>query len=62
MSSQRFGTTHETVGSWVKSVGNALNGWLAVAGTLLKFTHGLCLRAYRPEVQTVEPADGRSSE
>src|SRR6476620_6832833 len=62
MSLHRFGTTHDTVGSWVKSVGNALTGWLDGAGTLLRLTHGLCLRAYWPDVHTVDPADGRSSE
>lgn len=41
----RLGTTNDTVGSLVKSAGKALNGWLAEAGTLLKSTHGLCLRA-----------------
>src|SRR2546423_2731727 len=53
MSLHRFGTTTETVGSVVKSVGRSLNRRLLAAGTLLKSTHGLCLRAYRPEVQPV---------
>jgi hypothetical protein len=42
---QRFGTTKDTVGSLAKSVGKALYGWLALAGTLSKSTHGLCLAA-----------------
>jgi len=52
----------EIVGRFVKSVGKALNGWLEAAGTLLKFTQGACFSAYAPEVHTVEPAAGRSSE
>ena len=62
MSLHRFGTTTETVGSVVKSVGRSLNRRLLAAGTLLKFTHGLCLRAYRPEVQPVYPSEGMLSE
>jgi hypothetical protein len=39
-----------------------VNGQFELAGTLLKFTRGACFSAYAPEVQTVEPAAGRSSE
>jgi hypothetical protein len=35
---------------------------LLALGTLLKFTHGLCLRAYSPLVQPVYPSDGMDSE
>jgi len=38
-----------------------LNTELA-GGTLVKFTHGACLRAYLPDPQVVEPTLGRSSE
>src|SRR5690348_11167754 len=62
MSSHRFGTTIATEGSLVKSVGKALNRRLLVAGTLLKSAQGLCLRAYRPEVQPVNLSDGMLSE
>ena len=62
MSSLRFGMTKESVGRVVKSVGKLVNGWFAFVDTLVKLIHGLCLRAYAPEVQTVEPAEGRSSE
>src|SRR6266536_6001762 len=44
MSSQRFGTTNDRVGRVAKSVGNRENRRLLAAGTLPKFTHGLCLR------------------
>src|SRR5215471_6656128 len=62
MSSFRFGMTHDSVGRFVKSVGKAVKGWLAVVATFVKLIHGECLRAYAPDVQTVDPADGRSSE
>lgn len=62
ISSFRFGSMIEIVGRLVKSVGKALNGWLEAAGTFVKFTQGACFSAYAPEVQTVEPAAGRSSE
>ena len=62
ISSLRFGSMIETVGRLVKSVGKLVNGWFEVAGTLVKFTHGACFSAYAPDVQTVDPADGRSSE
>ena len=62
ISSLRLGSTIDTVGRFVKSVGKLVNGWFDVAGTLVKFTHGACFSAYAPEVQTVEPAAGRSSE
>src|SRR5579863_9222841 len=62
MSSRRSGITKETVGKVVKSVGKLVNGWFALVGTLVKLTHGTCFRAYSPEVQTVEPAEGRPSE
>jgi uncharacterized protein involved in propanediol utilization len=52
----------DTVGRFVKSVGKLVNGWFDVAGTLVKFTQGAFFRAYAPDVHTVEPADGRSSE
>src|SRR6476661_9957519 len=55
MSSQRFGTTKETVGSFVRSVGSAEYGWLTEVGSAGKSAHGTCLRAYRPARQTVEP-------
>ncbi len=45
MSSVRLGSTMETVGRFVKSVGKLVNGWFEVVGTLLKFTHGACFRA-----------------
>src|SRR5256885_717604 len=53
MSLHRFGTTNDSLGSVVRSVGKSLNRLLAEDGTLLKSAHGLCLRAYRPEVQPV---------
>src|SRR2546421_10405359 len=53
MSLHRFGTTNDSLGSVVRSVGKSLNRLLAEDGTLLKSTHGLCFRAYRPEVQPV---------
>src|SRR2546423_6576624 len=53
MSLHRFGTTNDSIGSVVRSVGKSLNRLLAEDGTLLKSAHGLCLRAYRPEVQPV---------
>lgn len=62
ISSFRFGITKEMVGSVVKSVGKAVNGWFALLGMLLKLIHGECLRAYAPDVHTVDPADGKSSE
>src|SRR5215469_11750524 len=62
MSSFRLGTTIEMVGRVVKSVGKLVNGRLLDVGTLEKSTQGLCLRAYAPEVQTVDPAAGKSSE
>ncbi len=45
MSLFRLGTTTETVGRVVKSVGKLVNGWLALVATLVKFTQGLCFRA-----------------
>lgn len=45
ISSFRFGSTIETVGRLVKSVGKLVNGWFDVAGTLVKFTHGACFSA-----------------
>src|SRR2546421_1175558 len=62
MSLHRFGTTKATEGSLVKSVGKSLYRRLPEAGTLLKFTQGLCLRAYRPDVQPVYPSEGMLSE
>src|ERR1700746_2511072 len=62
MSSRRSGITNETVGKVVKLAGKLVKGWFALAGTLVKLTHGTCLRAYSPEVQTVEPAEGKPSE
>src|SRR5437764_14165687 len=62
MSLHRSGTTTATEGSLLKSVGKSLYRRLLDAGTLLKFTQGLCLRAYRPEVQPVYPAEGMLSE
>lgn len=62
MSSLRFGSTIEIVGSVVRSAGKLLKGRLEVAGTFVKLVHGACFRAYAPEVHTVEPAAGRSSE
>src|SRR5947207_3925438 len=62
MSLHRFGTTTETFGSVVKSVGKRLNRRLLDDGTFVKFTHGLCLRAYEPDVQPVYPSDGMLSE
>ncbi len=62
MSLLRFGSMIATVGNVLKSVGKLVKGWFEVVGMLVKFTHGACLRAYAPEVQTVDPADGRSSE
>lgn len=62
MSSSRLGITKERVGSVVKSVGKLVKGWLAVVETLVKLIHGLCFRANSPDVQTVDPAAGRSSE
>src|SRR5215472_16397150 len=62
ISSFKLGTTMEMVGSVVKSVGKLVKGRLLVVGTLEKSTQGLCLRAYAPEVQIVDPAAGRSSE
>jgi hypothetical protein len=52
----------ETVGRFEKSVGKLVNGWFELVGTLVKFTQGACFSAYAPEVHTVEPAAGRSSE
>src|SRR5258705_3358693 len=62
MSSQRFGTTKETVGRLSNEVGKLVYGWLAAAGTLSKSAQGLCLAAYPPWVQAREPGPGRSSE
>ena len=63
MSLHMFGTTIDTVGSWVKSDGKALNGWLVLSGSLLELAHGTCLRSYRPPSasQAVEPTDGSDS-
>src|SRR5215469_702728 len=62
MSSLRLGTTKEMTGNVVKSVGKLVKGSLLFVGTLEKFTQGLCFRAYAPDVQTVDPTDGKSSE
>src|SRR5437773_4959354 len=61
-SSSRLGITNETVGSVAKFAGKRVNRRLVLAGRLLKLTQGLCLRAYRPLVQPVNPSDGRDSE
>lgn len=45
ISSLRLGSTIDTVGRFVKSVGKLVNGWFEVAGTLVKFTHGACFSA-----------------
>ena len=45
MSLHRFGLTNETVGSVVKSVGKLAYVRFDAAGTLLKSTQPLCLRA-----------------
>src|ERR1039457_3302806 len=60
---QTFGMTRDTAGSAVKSLleGNAVNGWLAEAGTDGKSVQGACLRAEFPLVHTADPAAGRSS-
>src|SRR5439155_10861747 len=66
MSSHRFGITNDTVGRVAKPVGESmgkrLKRRLVDAGRLLKLTHGLCLRAYRPLVQPVNPSAGMLSE
>ena len=56
-----------TVGSALYSVGKFVMGRLVVAGSPLaalscQFTHGLCLRAYGPSLQIMEPTEGKSSE
>ena len=62
MSWHRSGVRKATVGSRSQSVPSAEAGRLVVApGRLVKFTQGLCLRAYRPAVHTVEPARGSAS-
>src|SRR2546421_4093060 len=61
-SSLRFGMTNETVGSVAKSVGKRVKRRFVLGGRLAKFTQGLCLRAYLPLVQPVNPSDGRDSE
>lgn len=45
ISSFRLGSTIETVGRLVKSVGKLVNGWFDVAGTLVKLTQGACFSA-----------------
>src|SRR5262249_5946652 len=50
ISLHRFGTTNDTVGRLLKVVGNREKRRLLDAGISLKFTHGLCLRAYWPLV------------
>ena len=55
------------VGSALNSVGKFIMGRLVVAGSPLaalscQFTHGLCLRAYCPSLQIMEPTEGKSSE
>ena len=62
MSWSRSGITNDRSGSAVGSPGKAVNGRFADAGTDGKFTHGACLRAYAPLVQTGDPGDGRPSE
>lgn len=52
----------EMVGRFVKSVGKLVNGWFSVAGTFVKLTQGACFSAYAPDVHTVDPAAGKSSE
>src|SRR3954454_15392769 len=62
MSLQRSGTTKDTVGRSDQSAGSAVKGWFTDDGRSAKLTHGLCLRAYRPAEQPVNPALGRPSE
>src|SRR5262245_37738084 len=63
MSLHRSGITNETRGRAARlAPGKSVNRRLADAGTLLKSTQGLCLRAYRPDVHAVEPTDGRPCE
>src|SRR5215471_6853955 len=62
MSSLRLGMTKESVGSVLRSVGKLVKGWFAVVATFVKLIQGECFRAYAPDVHTVEPAAGRSSE
>ena len=54
MSLFRLGITKEKVGRGC-SRGKLVKGRLVVVGTLVKLTHGACLRAYAPDVQTGEP-------
>src|SRR3974390_1663416 len=62
MSSSRFGMTKDSVGSLVKSVGNAVKGWLTECARSEKSVQGTCFRAYSPETQTCDPGEGRLSE
>src|SRR5580765_3988848 len=62
MSSTRLGTTHETVGSLLKSVGKLVNGWLSLEMSLEKSVHGACFRTYSPYAQISEPTEGSPSE
>ena len=45
--------TNETSGRSLKSLGNAVSGWLVAPGRFVKLTQGLCLRAYFPLPQPV---------
>ena len=45
MSLHRFGTTIDTLGRLLKVVGKSAKRRLLDDGTLVKLTHGLCLRA-----------------
>src|SRR5690349_20854997 len=61
MSWHRFGITNDTVGRRARFFGNRPSGRLSDRGTLRKFVHGTCLRAYSPLTQASEPVAGRSS-